>query len=344
MGPMSERLDRFMQSRARWLLQLAVGPAASLGLAWLVARSVNWSHLVDLILDFNSIRWALLALIPLVGGALMRAVRWKVLLHRDRVSFFSVFLTQNTGIGLNNLFPIRMVSEPVQLVLITRRYGVPFPNALATLVAGNVMDIFATVLLMGLGVASVSSLRGASIQLAGFIVLAVLALGIFIIVVRGLGAVPIARNMRFFQQIAIAVGVLKETPRRLGASFLATAASWGLLGLSGWVLAQGLGINVNPLTMAIVLVAATFVMATVPSLPAGIGTYHWAVVYTLGLLGVASEPATAFAVIMHLLVFCTSTGIAVAMLMRVGTGVLLRRSDLPAAVPAGASGPPPQRE
>ncbi len=332
-----DQFNSFMASSARRRLQVVAGAVASVGLAWVVAHSLDWGTLGDIFRDFP-VGLALLSFALVLVGSVLRASRWHVLLHRERVSFWQVFLTQNTGIGLNNLLPIRMVSEPVQLVLITRRYNVPFPTALATLVAGNVMDIFATLGLMGLGVILIPSLRGASIQLGGFVALAVVSLGVFLVAARGLGSVPIARNMRFFQQMTIAVGVMKETPGRLIISFMATATSWGMMGLAGWVLARGLGIDTDPVTMAIVLVAATFFTSAVPSLPAGLGTYHWAVVYTLGLLNVGQEDATAFAFVMHLLVFFSSTGIASVMLWRVGASVLLGRpAHTPTHVPAGAS-------
>ena len=305
---------------------MLAGAVASIGLAWAVAYSLDWGRLGDIFRDFP-VGLAGLSFILVIVGAGLRAARWHILMHGTRASFWQVFITQNTGIGLNNLLPIRMVSEPVQLFLITRRYRVPFPTALATLVAGNIMDIFATLILMGLGVLLVPALRGASIQLGAFVVLAVVTLLVFLVAAKGLGSVPVARHMRFFQQMTVAIAVLRDTPTRLAMSFLATAASWGMLGVAGWVLARGLDIDIDPLSMAVVLVAATFFTSAVPSLPAGIGTYHWAVVYTLGLMGIAQEPATAFAFVIHLLVFVSSTSIAVVMLFRVGAKVLMGRTE-----------------
>lgn len=305
---------------------MVAGAVASVGLAYAVAHSLDWGRLGDIFANFP-IGLASISFLAVLAGAVLRAMRWHILMHDGPATFWQVFITQNTGIGLNNLLPIRMVSEPVQLVLITRRYRVPFPTALATLVAGNIMDIFATLVFMGLGVLLIPSLRGASIQLGAFVVLAVVVLLVFLAAARGLGSLPVARNMRFFQQMTSALGVLRETPGRLVLSFVATAASWGMMGVAGWVLANGLDIDINPLSMAIVLVAATFFTSAVPSLPAGLGTYHWAVVYTLGLMAVAQEPATVFAFVMHLLVFASSTGIAVVMLIRVGGKVLLGRAE-----------------
>ena len=323
------RLENFIASGLFRRLQFVLSIVVSGGLGWLVMRSLNWSEVGATIRGFpDRLEFVLLAFVPLLASGVLRAARWHVLMPGERASFWQVYVTQNTGIGINNLLPIRMMSEPVQLMLITRRYKTPFSTALASLVAGNVMEIFATMLLMGLGLTFVSSLRGASIQLAGFVILAIVTVVVLVVVARGLGSVPVARNARFFQQITTAVGVLRERPLRLAASFAVTTLSWGLMGMSGWLLAQGTGFDVNVLTMAVVLVAAAFFTSAAPSLPAGVGAYHWAVVYTLGLLGIGQEQATTFAFMMHLLVFAPPTVIALYMLSRVGAGMLLKRGGL----------------
>lgn len=323
------RLEKFIASGLFRRLQLVLSIVVGGGLAWLVTRSLNWSEVAATIRGFpDRLKHVLLAIVPLLMSGALRAARWRVLMPGERASFWQVYVTQNTGIGINNLLPIRMMSEPVQLILITRRYKTPFSTALTSLVAGNVMDIFATVLLLGLGLAFVSSLRGASIQLAGFVILAVVTIVVLVVAARGLRGIPVARDARFFRQISTAVGVLREHPLRLAASFAATTLSWGLMGMAGWLLAQSVGFDVNALTMAVVLVAAAFFTSAAPSLPAGVGAYHWAVVYTLGLLGVGQEQATTFAFIMHLLVFAPPTAIALYMLSRVGAGMLLKRNGL----------------
>ncbi|MDE2766460.1 MAG: lysylphosphatidylglycerol synthase transmembrane domain-containing protein [Chloroflexota bacterium] len=323
------RLENLIGSRLfRWF-RLVLSVVVGGGLAWLVTRSLDWAEVAATIRGFSDrLEYVFLAVAALLASGMLRAARWRVLMPGEPASFWQVYVTQNTGIGINNLLPIRMMSEPVQLILITRRYKTPFSTALASLVAGNVMDIFATVLLLGLGLVFVSSLRGASIQLAGFVILAVVTIGVLVVAAKGLGSIPVARNARFFQQVATAVGLLRERPMRLALSFGATTLSWGLMGMAGWLLAQGVGFDLNLLTMVVVLVAASFFTSAAPSLPGGIGAYHWAVVYTLGLLGIDQELATTLAFMMHLLVFAPPTAIALYMLSRVGAGMLLKRDGL----------------
>ncbi|MCI0816461.1 MAG: flippase-like domain-containing protein, partial [Chloroflexi bacterium] len=255
-----------------------------------------------------------------------------------------VALVQNTGIGVNNLLPVRMVSEPVQLAIVTRRHGVPFPTALATLVAGNVLDIFASALLIGLGILLVPGLREGkvSIQLVGALILFVISLLVFIVVARGLDAIPLAKRVRFFQQLTIAVGLLREMPGRLWLSFFGTMGHWFFVGLAGWIIASALGIDVGLLTMIAILVAATFFISVVPSLPGGAGTYHFAVVSMMTAVGADPEVAFSFAVVMHLIIVLPPSVLAVWVMWKVGLGAILKSGGATlgsklSPVPAGAA-------
>ena len=318
-------LNDWQQTRTFKVGRLVVATVGSVGLAWAVLHSLDWGSVLSTFQEFP-ITLALLALLPFAASMVFRAYRWGVLMKAQPVNGLQVFLVQNTGIGLNNLLPIRMVSEPIQLAVITRHYGVPGPIALATLVAGNTLDIFATALLMTLGVILEPELRGVSIQLAGAFILFIVSLLVFIIVARGLTAVPIANRMQFFQRLTVAVRLLRESPHRLWASFAATAAHWFFLGLSAWVLAQGLHMELNVLTLTTLMVAVTFFTSAVPSLPGAAGTYEFAMIYTLRLLGVDDGTAFAFAIMMHIFVFLPSSSIALYMISRLGVGVMFRKS------------------
>ncbi len=318
--------------RNKWV-QAAFGVVASGSLAYLAARNIVWKDVADAFLEFPP-ELALLALVPLAGAMVLRASRWHVLLHRERVSFLQVLLTQNTGLGLNNLSPVRMVSEPVQLAMINRRYGVPFPRAFATLVGENVLDIFTTALMMGLGVLLSPGVRAgnANIQLIGAFIMLIVSALVLVAVARG--AVPWQHRFAFLQRIINGFTELKEEPLRLWMSLGVNVAHWLLLGVTGWVLATGLGMDVHPVTIATILVAATFFTSAVPSVPSGVGTYHFAVVTMLTESGADAEAALNFALMMHLLIVLPPTAIALFMTGRMSLGTLRNPSN----APQGASG------
>ena len=325
---LAQRLQAVLQlGRNRWF-QAALGLAISAGFAFLTARSVASQDPFATLRDFSPLV-ALAASAPIAASILLRALRWRVLLAGEPVQFGSILLTQNTGIGLNNLLPVRMISEPVQLALITKRYGASFPTAFTTLVAGNVLDIVATALLMGLGVALAPTLRDGriSIQLFGAVVLFIVSALVFIAVARGLQSIPLAGRFRFFEEVVAALGVMRERPYLLWAAFGATLAHWLALGLAGWLVAANLGVDLHPVAMVAVLVAAAFFTSAVPSAPGGVGTYHFAVVAMLTDLGADPAAAFSFAVVIHLMVVLPSSAIALLMAGRVGFQLLLRSAD-----------------
>ena len=318
--------------RNKWT-QAVFGVVASGSLAYLVAHNIVWREVAEAFLDFPP-GTALLALVPLAGAMALRASRWHVLLHRQRVSFRQVLLAQNTGLGLNNLSPVRMVSEPVQLAMMNRRYGVPFPQAFATLVGENVLDIFTTALMMGLGVLLIPGVRASNVnlQLIGAIIMFIVSVLILTAVVRG--AVPWQKRFAFLQRIVQGFTELKDEPLRLWLSLGVNIGHWLLLGVCGWVLGTGLGMDVHPVTMATILVAATFFTSAVPSVPSGLGTYHFAVVTMLTGSGTEQVAALNFALMMHLLIVLPPTAIALFMTGRMSLGTLRR----PSVAPRGASG------
>ena len=314
-------------SRKLWIpFQVGAGAALSILLGWLMVRGLEWGEMAQNARDFPA-HLFLLALAAFLLGILLRAWRWHVLFVRERIGFGRLFLIQNAGIGLNNLSPIRIVSEPVQLALISRRGGVSAATALATLGTEHLMDIVATAALMGLGVVLLPELRGFSIQLAGAIVLATVSLVVFLLIARGMDAIPGTKRMAFLHRTITAVKTLRDSPFRLFLSFLGTLGHWGLLTLSGWIIANGLDIEVGIAAVVVLFMGSVFFVSAVPSLPGGAITFEAAVVYTLGLFGIGGESALVFAILMHLIMFAPSTLIAVIVLPREGIRMFGRRNS-----------------
>lgn len=312
----------------KWLL-MVLGAAMSAGLAYAALNRLAWGEVIDTFRHFP-FAYGALSLVPLAASMVLRAARWWVLMRGELVGFWRVFITQNAGIGLNNMLPARVGSEAMQLTLITRRYGVPLPVALASLVGGNVLDIFATGILMGLGVLLVPGLRetSVSIQLFGAIVMLTVSLLVVVGVSKGLGSIPVANRLSFFHRVINAINDLRDRPRALAASFVATLAHWLLLGVSAWVLALGMDLDVDPITMATVLVAATFFTSAMLSAPGGAGTYHFAVVSMLTALHADAEAAFSFALVMHLLMFLPPLLIALSVIVRFGSQALMRKDPI----------------
>ena len=314
------------------LTALQMFGVAALGvlLGWLVVRGLDWEELGKNLYQFP-LGLSLLALGAFLLGIVLRAWRWYILFVTERVSFLRLFLVQNAGIGLNNASPIRVLSEPVQLMLLTRRDGVNAGTALATLATEHLIDVLVVGSLLVLGVFFMPELQGFSIQLAGAVILATVSLLVFLVIVRGMEAIPGMGRVPFLRSAIVSIKTLQSAPHRLFLSFLGTLGHWSLLGLSGWIIARGLDIDVGIAVVVVLFMGSIFFVSAVPSLPGGAITFEAAVVYTLRLFDIEGETALAFALLMHIIMFAPSTIIAIVVLPREGIKVFGRRAH-PVAV------------
>lgn len=306
--------------RSNKLIRVVGGLLLALFLAWLVVKGTNWGELGDLLYRFP-LGHSLLALGIFLVGIVVRTWRWYILLIEERVPFVRLFIVQNAGIGLNNVSPVRFLSEPTQLLLLTQRGHMSAGYAVATLATEHLIDILVTTLLLTLGVLFMPELQGYSIQLVGAALLAAVSLLVFLIIIRGMESLPFFGKVPVLARAINSIHRLLSHPWQLFLSFIGTIVHWGLVGISGWVIAQGLGIDVGVAVIVVLFMGSVFFVSAVPSLPGGAITFEAAVVYTLNLFAVGNEQALAFALLMHLILFAPSTIIALVALPREGIRV-----------------------
>ena len=323
-------LTRLVQSavslakRTPWWLRLAVGVCISVVLGYLALRAVDWGEVHRAFSDL-SISFALFGLGAYLASLFFRALRWRVLFVHERVSVLQLGITQNVGTGVNNMLPVRVLSEPLQMAMLTRRYKVSAPTALATLATEHMLDIVATAALMGAGVALLPQLRGLSIQLSGSLILGVVSLGAFYFIIRGVPTLPLVGKIPAFERWTQAMASLRHERARLVACFSSTVVHWVFLGLSGWFIARGLGLEVNLLALTVMFAAAALFVNSVPSAPGAAGTFEFAIIYTLSFFDVARVDAVPFAFLMHAIIFLPPMLVVALVVARDGWGQWARR-------------------
>ena len=310
--------------RTPWWVRFAVGILVSLVLGYLALRAMDWSQVYATFKSFP-VGYALLGLLAYFFSLVLRAYRWHVLFVKERVSLFDLAVIQNTGTGVNNMLPVRVLSEPIQLALLTKRHGISGTTALATLATEHILDIIATAMLMGVGVLFLPQLRGLSIQLTGTLILGTVSLGAIYFVIKGVPSLPLVGRIPAFVRWTSAMATLGRERRRLATSFVATVAHWVLLGLSGWLLARGLGLDVNLGAMIVMFLAAALFINSVPSAPGAAGTFEFAIIYTLGFFDIGRAEAVPFAFVMHAIIFIPPMIVALVVLSREGLGLAARQ-------------------
>ena len=130
-------------------------------------------------------------------------------------------------------------------MLLTRRSGITGGMALATLVTEHLMDITVTATLLILGIIFMPELRGFTIQLIVATILGFVSVLLFVAIVRGMESFPIVKKIPMIGMAISSVRTLRRSPFRLFLSLLGTFGHWITLGLCGWIIASGFGIDVG---------------------------------------------------------------------------------------------------
>ena len=272
-------------------------------------RDVEWGSLSSAFGDFP-IGYGLLSLAVFSAATAMRAFRWQVLFLGDKVPLHRLLLVQNVGIGLNSVSPLRIISEATQFLMLTVRYRVRGDEVAATLGIQKVLDFVIAAILLGVGLMVLPSLKGLTPYIAGAIFISVISV-MAVPVVIWFGSRPGLTHLQFLASTSSSLRDLTRARVRLTWSFLLTLGYWVLLGLSAWVLAHGMGIDINLLVATLLVIGTLTFVALVPSPPASVGTFEFAVFYLLTTIGVGDGDALGFALVIHAILFMPPILIAI---------------------------------
>lgn len=316
-------LQRFLlRPKLRLILGLGVGAAISV----LMVRDVEWGSLSLAFSDFP-IRYVLLSLVVFSAATALRAYRWQVLFIGDTVPLHRLLLVQNVGIGLNNISPLRIVSEATQFFILTLRYRVRGEQVAATLGVQRVLDFVIGAILLGVGLIVLPSLKGFTPYVIGAVVLAAVS----VLAIPGIiwfGSRSGLTHLHLLASTSSSLRGLIQARMKLTWSFLLTLGYWISLGLSAWILAYGMNIDISLLVATLLVIGTLTFVALVPSLPASVGTFEFAVFYFLTTIGVSDGDALGFALVIHVILFMPP--ILIAITAFVTWAVTGRKNRLPA--------------
>ena len=290
-----------------------MGVAASALLGWLAIRGLDWGLVLE---SFTgaSIAMIVLAMIVFLFANYLRAARWRVLFINGTVSTNRLFVIQNIGIGLNNVVPIRVASEVVQLAILTLRDGIRPSVALATLGMERVLDLVVSAAVLGIAFLLIPELDQFALYIWGAVGFAVVSVVIVRLLAWGSTGVKWALRLRFLADFMEAVRDLERERGRLATSTAMTLAYWLLVGVTAWIIADAINLSITPVVATVVIMGTIYFATAVPAAPAAIGTFEFAVVYVLEMFGITRESGFGFAVITHAVFFLPPTIMAAVFL------------------------------
>ncbi len=311
---------RAAQLGKRKVRSAVVGGLLGLCLLGLLLKRVNLGDSWQTLRNVDP-RFLLTPLLMFALDYLFRALRWQLLFPTAiRPDYWPTFRTYAIGTGINNLVPAR-AGDVARCVLISRSPSLAGSSvALGTLAVEKVLD----------GLTLLAIILVACLYLdppRWLLILAVAAMALF---GGGLVAIYIFRTrMEWFLARmhsvlrALRLGFVADQAARLLASFnegLRGVNSIGqMTGLAAltllvwitdagcvWGMAKALGLSIS-LPYALLVTAVIGLGLAVPAAPASIGTYEFFAVAALGLAGITSAGALAFALLLHSWVFVTTS-------------------------------------
>lgn len=336
--------------------------AVSLGLAalllWLFFRNLDLAELARTLSAAHP-GWLVLALAITFFNFPFRSWRWTRLLHHvQHIPQREAFSATCIGFAASVLLPAR-AGEIVRPAVLSRRTGLPFAPALASIAVERLIDLVAVVLLFvvyavgGWAPADLSAeahgrlelLRRSAFLLGAATLVVFAGLGLLAarphLADRVLG--PLERRLptriaaRVVALLRSFLGGLASirTGSDVAVMSSSTLVMWLLNVLQFYSVARAFEVVLPFPAFFFVLTWGVLGLA-IPT-PGGVGGYHTAVAYALtGFYGIAAAPAAATALVTHAIAFVPVTLAGVAFLA--ASGLTLRRLSAGAPNDPGPGG------
>ena len=277
----------------------------------LIIRATDWERLKYALAQANY-WWLGPFLVVETVSIWARGMRWRVLLQK-KVTWERIFWITNVGYFLNGVLPLRM-GELARVYLVSRNSEVGGMQALSTAVLERMIDllmvfVFLFAVLPWVPDGGILPLLGT--QLIGIVFMAMV--GLFIAARWRDQVVNLVARWNSWLHPRVVAFVVDHIGSFLGhvqavkgtllvSAVVWTAASWMLSAAAIYLLLLGF----EPSAQWHVGVFATCVISlglAIPSAPSSVGIWEGATIFALGMFGIESETALAFAVVMHITIF-----------------------------------------
>ena len=288
-------------------IQIILGVSFSVGLGWLAVRGLEWESVIGEFKNFP-IRHLIAAFLVFLASRVLLAYRWQILFLDEKISLLRLFLVQNAGVRLNNLVPVRVISEATQFILLTLKYKVKAGNSLATLGIERVLDLVSSASVLLVGVLLIPSSSDFAPYVGGAVILASISV-VLVQLFIGLSSKPFVKRIPWLNSIGYSVVELTRAKKRLATSLLLSIIYWLGIGVVTWILANGMELRtssgqiISPIIATVTIVATLYFTTAVPAMPAAVGTFEFAMKSILALFGVSSELAFSYALLIHAILF-----------------------------------------
>lgn len=321
-------------------LRTAAGLCVAAAFLWLAFGRVDWSS-IGAVLSEATPGPLVLGLVALAAGFFVRIVRWWMMLRalEPAVPLRACARPFLLSLAINNTMPLR-AGDVVRAVGFREALQSPVMRVVGTLFIERVLDLFVLVALFFVGLLAVpagviprpfvttAALLGA-IALAALLVL-VFSPGVLRALADRAAESRMLRDRSWTARLREAAHRLVDTfalvrsPARAAQLLALSVLAWLLEGAMYACAAWALHVGGSPI--APWFAAATGTLATlIPSSPGYVGTFDYFAILGLTAFGAHRVAATAFAMVVHLMLWLPVTVVGAAFLVAPNTARALRR-------------------
>ena len=302
---------RYRRRRVYWVLAVLLAGLAT----WLSIRQVNWADL-QLVLTASNL-WLLGgALVVVLLTTIVKAARWQVLLRLcgAHAGFMHILCVLFIGQMANSFLPARL-GDVGRAVLIGPRVTGGAPAALGTILTEKALDgVMGVLILISLALwiplppwlhAPVWALIALTIGLLGLLAFAAAqnrwAVSFYRRLVGWLPPSVQSKVDSFLKGFMLGLDLF-EQPRNALLALALSVLVWMLAAWTNGIVLASLGVQAPRWGIWLVLVTG-YVANFMPTVPAQVGVFEYTHMLALVAAGVEQEPALAFSLALHLLVY-----------------------------------------
>jgi hypothetical protein len=301
----------------RRVVRLAIGLAISAVFLYATLRTVPFAGVLDA-LGLARPEWIAASLGFVALAYTLKIYRWVTMLRSlgSRVTVGEAATPFLGGVAFNNVLPFR-AGDVIRVVAFQRFTGIPASGQIGTLVLERLLDLFVLMAFLfatvnyldeaALDESLLAGLKLAALAVAGAILIFIAAPGMIRIAVRWVeGRVPKLRPAgEALLRLSGAVATLSRPLFILRVTALSVLA-W--LAEGGAFYAVGRALGVAPSAEAALLALSVGTLSTIiPSSPGYVGTFHYFTARTLAGFGATQIGATAYAILIHAILWLSIT-------------------------------------
>ncbi len=277
-----------------------LGVAVGAFFLWLAVRDA------DLDAVWRALKEADAAYVALAVGAFgavygFQSARWRRVAATPGVRLTRFYEMTVSGIAVNNVLPGR-IGDFLRARWLGVAARIPAGRAFGSVIIDRACDLAVLVAMLVVGIGAVASAEWLLRLAAGGILILVgvsAALLLARIYVRARARERRSRGLLRRLARDTVETLAEPVGRRRAATWVGLSLlAWGTWSVAALLIARSLGIELT-LPEAVFVSAVLNLGSAIPSSPGFVGTYEWLGVASLGLIGIDTEAALAFTILLH---------------------------------------------